>query len=332
MGDAKTIIIKNKTAKIKETPKNDSKMQAIFLAKKFTTQNNHFMQGKDLGGREGNWIKTADTLLTKYFTVTRAFPSESLIAKPHLQIGKIIIMPENKDLENVKQKFPVPQGFRELLESLAREVLRGQPPNIYEFSALFFEYLLQKQSENEGECVIDNAKLYEEFKMELFTEVNSTPKNFHTYKHERPKHVELSKNYTEYYGYLKWQLALKQGMVSPLVGPMLGIDVVPSPRTSYVRDLQQQYAKETVCRPLAPLPASSTTPDGFYDNYEEGKPATITNDGNVKKPPIVGNMIPKNIRSVMFLHRGFEKRGRSGIPEFVLNARISNTHAYPIKT
>lgn len=39
-------------------------------------------------------------------------------------------------------KYKVPPGFRQLLEALAREVLRNQPSDIYLFSALFFERLL----------------------------------------------------------------------------------------------------------------------------------------------------------------------------------------------
>ena len=42
-----------------------------------------------------------------------------------------------------EKKYKVPHGFRPLLEALAREVLRSQPNDIYAFSALFFERLLQ---------------------------------------------------------------------------------------------------------------------------------------------------------------------------------------------
>lgn len=36
------------------------------------------------------------------------------------------------------QKFPVPQGFQELLADFTREVLREQPANIVEFGAHYF--------------------------------------------------------------------------------------------------------------------------------------------------------------------------------------------------
>lgn len=39
------------------------------------------------------------------------------------------------------QKFPVPQGFQEILADFTKEVLREQPPNILEFAAHYFENL-----------------------------------------------------------------------------------------------------------------------------------------------------------------------------------------------
>ena len=36
------------------------------------------------------------------------------------------------------QKFPVPQDFPEMLHDFAREVLRDQPADIYEYGALYF--------------------------------------------------------------------------------------------------------------------------------------------------------------------------------------------------
>ena len=37
------------------------------------------------------------------------------------------------------QKYPVPQGFPDVLHDFAREVLRDQPENIYEFGYLYFK-------------------------------------------------------------------------------------------------------------------------------------------------------------------------------------------------
>lgn len=39
------------------------------------------------------------------------------------------------------QKFPVPEGFPEVLHDLAKEILRNQPDDIIEFSALYFKCL-----------------------------------------------------------------------------------------------------------------------------------------------------------------------------------------------
>jgi len=39
------------------------------------------------------------------------------------------------------QKYPIPGTFPELLHDFAREVLRDQPENIYEYGALYFAAL-----------------------------------------------------------------------------------------------------------------------------------------------------------------------------------------------
>ena len=39
------------------------------------------------------------------------------------------------------QKFPIPDGFPEILHDLAKEILRNQPADILEFSALYFKCL-----------------------------------------------------------------------------------------------------------------------------------------------------------------------------------------------
>ena len=39
------------------------------------------------------------------------------------------------------QKFPVPEGFPEILHDLTREVLRDQPDDILEYAELYFESL-----------------------------------------------------------------------------------------------------------------------------------------------------------------------------------------------
>ncbi len=44
------------------------------------------------------------------------------------------------------QKYPVPEDFPDLLHDFAREVLRDQPENIYEYGALYFRamYMVSK--------------------------------------------------------------------------------------------------------------------------------------------------------------------------------------------
>ena len=41
------------------------------------------------------------------------------------------------------QKFPVPQDFPEMLHDFAREVLRDQPKDIYEYGALYFRAMYE---------------------------------------------------------------------------------------------------------------------------------------------------------------------------------------------
>uniref|UniRef100_A0A914VQJ9 RIIa domain-containing protein n=1 Tax=Plectus sambesii TaxID=2011161 RepID=A0A914VQJ9_9BILA len=65
------------------------------------------------------------------------------------------------------QRYKVPQGFRPLLEALAREVLRAQPDDIYAFSALFFQVLQRHRSDNPGANVLEDPAAYEVFKADL---------------------------------------------------------------------------------------------------------------------------------------------------------------------
>lgn len=45
-------------------------------------------------------------------------------------------------------KYPVPDDFPDLLHDFAREVLRDQPENIYEYGAQYFKalYMVSNQS------------------------------------------------------------------------------------------------------------------------------------------------------------------------------------------
>ncbi len=51
----------------------------------------------------------------------------------------------------------VPPGFEHLLEGLAREVLREQPPNIIDFAAYYFGVRL---AERDGKIAIQHAWLW----------------------------------------------------------------------------------------------------------------------------------------------------------------------------
>jgi hypothetical protein len=50
-------------------------------------------------------------------------------------------------------RLSLPAGLEEALENVAREVLRSQPKNIYQFAAEHFEDLLRKR--NEGQLSIE---------------------------------------------------------------------------------------------------------------------------------------------------------------------------------
>ncbi len=43
------------------------------------------------------------------------------------------------------QKYPVPEDFPDLLHDFARDVLRDQPENIYEYGALYFKAMYMGQ-------------------------------------------------------------------------------------------------------------------------------------------------------------------------------------------
>ena len=46
------------------------------------------------------------------------------------------------------QKFPIPEGFPEILHDLSKEILRYQPEDIIEFSALYFKCLQEGKELN----------------------------------------------------------------------------------------------------------------------------------------------------------------------------------------
>jgi len=62
-------------------------------------------------------------------------------------------------------RLNLPSGLEEALESLAREVLRQKPQNIYEFAADHFEELVKKRNESEGVTSDDIFGIHTELKL-----------------------------------------------------------------------------------------------------------------------------------------------------------------------
>ncbi|KAL3886899.1 hypothetical protein ACJMK2_026859 [Sinanodonta woodiana] len=60
-------------------------------------------------------------------------------------------------------KLRVPKGFQNILEGLAREVLRNQPSNIYEFGNLYFERLLKVRQETGHDPALQGSRLEDRF-------------------------------------------------------------------------------------------------------------------------------------------------------------------------
>ena len=53
------------------------------------------------------------------------------------------------------QKFPVPEDFPDLLHDFAREVLRDQPANIYEYGALYFKARYEVSTKTQKYSILD---------------------------------------------------------------------------------------------------------------------------------------------------------------------------------
>ncbi|VDP06130.1 unnamed protein product [Soboliphyme baturini] len=77
-----------------------------------------------------------------------------------------------KSEQRGSSQFPVPNGFRNLLEALAREVLRSQPTDIYAFSSIYLQHLVKFRDEYHVNP-IDDKDLYDHFKTAFFKEVCS---------------------------------------------------------------------------------------------------------------------------------------------------------------
>ncbi|KAK3584106.1 hypothetical protein CHS0354_021169 [Potamilus streckersoni] len=60
-------------------------------------------------------------------------------------------------------KLRVPKGFQNILEGLAREVLRSQPANIYDFGNLYFERLLKVRQETGHDPALQGSRLEDRF-------------------------------------------------------------------------------------------------------------------------------------------------------------------------
>ena len=55
------------------------------------------------------------------------------------------------------QKYPVPQGFPDILHDFAREVLRDQPENIYEFGYLYFKAMEEVSNWKNNIAIMKNV-------------------------------------------------------------------------------------------------------------------------------------------------------------------------------
>ena len=76
----------------------------------------------------------------------------------------------NKKLYEMSSIFSVdiqcPDGLEEMLESLTREVLRHQPPEIFSFAATHFEKLLHERGKlNIPSCILYNLSIYNKLKL-----------------------------------------------------------------------------------------------------------------------------------------------------------------------
>ncbi|XP_033758760.1 titin-like isoform X3 [Pecten maximus] len=60
-------------------------------------------------------------------------------------------------------KLRVPKGFQNILEGLAREVLRNQPENIFEFGAKYFDQLLRVRDETGHDPAVHGARMEDRF-------------------------------------------------------------------------------------------------------------------------------------------------------------------------
>ncbi|XP_052805343.1 uncharacterized protein LOC128234843 isoform X2 [Mya arenaria] len=60
-------------------------------------------------------------------------------------------------------KLRVPKGFQNILEGLAREILRSQPENPFEFGAKYFEQLMRVREETGHDPAVHGARLEDRF-------------------------------------------------------------------------------------------------------------------------------------------------------------------------
>ncbi|XP_025100522.1 spore wall protein 2-like isoform X6 [Pomacea canaliculata] len=67
-------------------------------------------------------------------------------------------------------KLRVPKGFQNILEGLAREILRSQPSNIYEFGAEYFENMLKIRAETGHDPAVHGARLEDRYYNKDFKE------------------------------------------------------------------------------------------------------------------------------------------------------------------
>lgn len=72
--------------------------------------------------------------------------------------------------EHRKYNVEVPADLRPLLETIAKEVIRNQPNNVYQFTSLLVQKLIDIRAANNSISPIDDPKLYAKFKDALGAE------------------------------------------------------------------------------------------------------------------------------------------------------------------
>jgi len=103
--------------------------------------------------------------------------------------------------ESVADKYKVPSGLRPLLEAFARETLRSQPTDIYEFGKLFFDVLQIHRKQNRGTDVIEDQLGYDMFRSDLQQKFKAMKESEHS-RSSSPQDVAAMKIQAAFRGHM----------------------------------------------------------------------------------------------------------------------------------